>query len=165
MGNPVPLEETQIAGVKIRPAIIGDCFELAPLLREVDREEVAESSGYDALTALLLSFGASEQCYVATKDNVPFFMGGTSAIGDGGATIWGLGSDVLVTMPKTFTKKSRQWVEFLGEGYTYLTNAIMETNEFHLKWVSYMGCELIRRIPNYGVGNKTFIQFVRYPNV
>lgn len=162
MGSELPLSVTPIPGVEIREASLDDCFELAPILREIDKKEIKMSSGEEPLAALILSWGLSEHRYVATKDGVPFLMFGVVRItGTEGGCIWLLGSDLIEQMPKTFMRKSRQWIDHLAQDYAYLTNAIMEENTVHLKWIVFLGAELVNRVPEYGPGKQPFIFFMR----
>lgn len=166
MGHSILPKDPSIAGVVIKESNVCDCVPLAIHMRELDKQEVLHSSGLTPFKALSASLLASNKAFTAFKDGIPFQMFGVvdTDIPDWGV-IWLLGTDVIETMPMMWIRQSKLWIDYLCQDYTAVFNHISEENKLHLKWIQFLGGELVQRVEDYGPHKKPFITFVRYSNV
>lgn len=70
-----------------------------------------------------------------------------------------LGSDLIKMHSIEFLRKSKEWVE--AQDYEILYNNIDARNTVHIKWLQWLGFTFIQELPNYGVEQRLFYQFVR----
>ena len=74
--------------LEVVPARIGHAYQLAPVMKQADREEVKAASGLEPLEVLLKSLELSEKVY-AILVGIP----------------WALTSDKIALYPKQFCKR------------------------------------------------------------
>lgn len=149
--------------MKTRQADEVDCALLSSILRQADLDEIAAASGERPLVALCKGLWASEFCHAITEDdeNHPLAIFGIVRV-ESNPTIglvWMLGSDLIKMHSIEFLRKSKEWVE--AQDYEILYNNIDARNTVHIKWLQWLGFTFIQELPNYGVEQRLFYQFVR----
>lgn len=147
----------------VRPAVVGDCFELAPRLRADDVQEIRASSGKSPLSALFECVRRSKHSYSCEDQNARVFaMFGVADAPDnpGVGIIWMLASDDLTDHRKQFVRECGRWFKKFREEYDVLWNIVDERNTVHLSWLKWMGCTFTKRHPQYGKGKLPFVEFI-----
>lgn len=144
----------------IRDASLDDADLIAPILRDVDREEIAASSGYRPLRALRLSIMASSVCRVGLADGVPACIYGVSQatlFSDTGS-IWMLGTHILQDHAVRFLRENRGEIEAMRQGLRRLENYCDARNRATLRWLKWLGFTIEAPQP-YGVKELPFHYF------
>lgn len=144
------------------PAEEAHCYNLAPRLRSADVQEILAASGSEPLQCLLDGVTTSSPCFSIMHDDVVMGMYGVVAMGPTVGGVWLLGSQDLVTNPfrTEFIRKCRSYAADLFTGYEILGNYVDERNALHIRWLKWMGAHFIRRVPQYGVAQLPFLEFV-----
>ena len=145
----------------VREYVPSDATAIAKEMRQADRDEVAAHSGatpHDAITRGM-SLSKIRCTIVRTWGHKPVGVFGVTEDG----TIWCLGTDDLLRKPLVyqFMKECRRYVDTLQNIYPILHNVIDGRNAVHIRWLRWMGFTFIRRIPQFGVENREFMEFVR----
>lgn len=152
--------------IEVRRTIQGDAESLAPRMREADKAEVKAASGKHPYLALLEGIDCSEQAYTAEVGGEPIAIFGVCPTDNPSVgVVWLLGSDVISKHRIDFLRKSRDWVDHFQTKYPVLCNAIDARNTVHIRWLQWLGFTFIQELPNHGVENRLFYQFVRIHNV
>lgn len=61
--------------------------------------------------------------------------------------IWMLGTDRVKSVSTTFLRHSREWVQYLIEGYDYVSNIVSVKNAVSIRWLKWVGAEFIKKYP------------------
>lgn len=150
----------------VRLAVEGDITQIAPKLRQADKQEVWASGGYSPEEALRVSYRASEPCYafVGPKGLQALFGVAPTVLGNssGGTigAIWLLGTDAIDTNPITFLRWSRNFLPFLIQPYDMVCNLVHAKNTLHIKWLRWLGFSVIRQV-EHGPEHEPFYEFAR----
>jgi hypothetical protein len=140
----------------------GDEYELAPRLRKADLDELKAASSQAPIDILRTGayYSVPSVTIIGNTGEVAG-MFGVVPQKDGSGVIWLLGSDELVQRPlsRQFIKECRVHLKWLGVNYTYLHNVIDERNIVHKRWLEWLGFEFTKRIPEYGVERRPFLEF------
>jgi hypothetical protein len=144
--------------IRVRLAEPGDAAALATRLREADVREIDAATGEQPLEALVRCVAASDPCYAIVADAVVALFG---VVPDGQerGIVWLVGSDDIWRHAMTFARNSHAWVARLHERYRILWNFVDARNEIHLRWLSWCGFVIHRRIEEHGVGRRPFYEF------
>jgi putative methionine-R-sulfoxide reductase with GAF domain len=148
----------------LRKAVLEDCACLAANMREADRMEVKAASGLTPYQALLMGYVNSEICVsIVDDDSTILGMFGVvpTSVSPSTGAVWMLAAKELLKYSKRFAKESRQWVDAVQSGYDLLYNTIDERNTVHIRWIQWCGFTVLRRIPEYGVEGRPFLEFAR----
>lgn len=150
--------------LNVRPSRILDARRVARNLRPADRREIAAFTRESAVRVLGDGILSSSPCYTITlSDGRPIGIFGTrESDHPESALVWLLGTNDLVTHSKTFLRFSRHFLEQFHEKYRLLYNVIDARNTVHLRWLEWLGFDLVQEIPKYGVEQRTFILFRKY---
>lgn len=145
--------------LNIISSVLDDVFELAPNLRLDDINEVT-ALGSNPEGSLLKGFIYSDKCYTVKLNNKTIGMFGVSSyeMPKGFASIWFLGSDDLFTIPITFVKEGRNYINSFMQDYDILVNAVDSRNVSHIKWIDRCGMSFASSILINGI---EFIQFYK----
>ena len=148
----------------VRPARMSDAQALAPRLREADRMEIRARSGADPRVALESGIRRSRPCCALLDDagQVLALFGvspypGIAAFG----VVWMLGSDALVARRAMFLRTAKFCIAQLHRRYPMLGNVIDARNTVHIRWLQWMGFEMLQRVECFGVEQRPFIAFRR----
>lgn len=126
----------------ILPTTPWDSDELASNLRDQDAEEIL-GMGVKPRDAIDYSFAHSKKQHcmrMMSNERLVCCFG----VGDGPnntGVIWCLGTPVVKKVQQTFLRYSRQWVDYLAEGYDYVYNMISEANTVSMRWLQWLGAE------------------------
>lgn len=136
---------------------------LAPRLRAEDIAEIKAHSGSDPHAALSEGLRLSEPCYSAVNErDEPVIMFGVSTIEAGLlGCAWMLSSDEIYKHRVSFLRQSRAILDDLNDRWPCLWNVCDERNTAHIMWMKALNYTFLRRIPNFGVEGRTFLEFVR----
>jgi len=143
-----------------------DCQELAPNLRQADKDEVLASNGLSPLEALQASYEVSQDCYTITDREGKTI--GMFGVADNGvfSSPWMLASDGILSIQKAFLRQGKEWVEDIAQKNPVLINYVHRDNDKAIRWLKFLGFTFTTLVPEYGVGKGPFYQFVRVtPNV
>lgn len=136
---------------------------LAPRLRAADIDEMKAHSGTDPYTALSEGLRLSEPCLTAANEqDEAVIMFGVSTVEErllGCA--WMLSSDEIYKHRVSFLRQSRGVLDAFNDRWPCLWNVCDERNTAHIMWMKALNYTFLRRIPNFGVEGRTFLEFVR----
>src|SRR5690606_34030015 len=119
-----------------------DCFTLAPNLREEDVQEILHASGLSPLHGLIHSFRPGTTLAVVWGDEVVALFGHSGDPGEVGYP-WMLASPALSKIRKSFLRECRRHVQEMLDIYGYLTNFVWAHNTVHIKWLQWLGFEIL----------------------
>lgn len=150
-----------------RPATVDDVYDLAPRLRQADKDEVKASSNLDALGALLISMECSEETNsIIAPDGEVIGMFGVAPTPDPMLGVpWMLASDRLPEVRKEFIPQSLEWVKEINARYPILYNYVAKDNTVAKRWLRYLGFNFTQLVEKFGHGQKPFYEFVRINDV
>lgn len=129
-------------------------------MRAQDVAEVEASSGMKRGAAVKCSVRSSELVRVASKGGVPFAVYGLvkgDLITQSG-TPWLLGTNDILRLGKSFTKKAREVIADMLEICPVLTNKVHVDNTYSVRWLKRMGFRLEEPEPS-GVNGEMFHRF------
>ena len=136
-----------------------DCAQLAPNLRQADRDEVLAASGKAPLAALLHGYMESSECYAVRCGGQAIAIFGVVNLGGGEGAPWLLGSDAILSHWREFVRHSRQELERIRQPYRRLWNFVDARNTLHRRWLAWLGAEETELEPHYGVARLPFWRF------
>jgi hypothetical protein len=143
--------------VNIVPSVLDDVFDLEPNLRLDDINEL-EAQGSSPMKSLLRGFVYSDKCFTVKLNNKIIGMFGVCSFGQpkGFASIWFLGSDDLLTIPRIFITEGRNYINKFMQDYDIIVNAVDSRNVSHIKWIEKCGMILSSPIFINGIEFKQF---------
>lgn len=154
----------------VRETLEVDCFELAPNMRDIDKQEIKSSGGLSPLEALLGGLKISKgYCYSLFDDNnkvVGIF--GVSPVlpkEDSTGIVWLLGSDDMTNNIKEFHSLAKKYLERFHKTFNYLFNFIDDRNITTTRWLKRLGFIMSHQEKKFGVEKKPFNLFWSYRNV
>lgn len=148
----------------VRDATLDDAIYLSTRLRAADLAEIEASSNKSPEETLVYGFNKSAHCRVGIYNNNPFIIFGACRVIEGVGCVWALGSDDLLKAKGEFLRQSRHWINVLHEDYPILFNYIDARNAVHIRWIRWLGFNLINLHPEHGVAGIPFYEFVRITN-
>lgn len=122
----------------IRASEADDIKYLKNNLRQADIEEVT-AQGSDPLTSLCEGYIFSQECYTSVYKGKPSGMFGLSYLSDKRGSIWFLGTDDILEVPREWIKLGRQYINHFLEIYPVLTNMVAVNNKAHINWLKHLG--------------------------
>lgn len=148
------------ADILIRPATLDDVADLAPRLREADRDEVWDSHRSTPEEALGRSLRLSTHAWAGLADGRLVCMWGVcpASMLDRIGVPWLLGSDEIETHQIAFLRRNRPMIAEMMETYTVLTNWVDARNTMSMRWLRWMGFTLFPAHP-FGVAGLPFHRF------
>jgi hypothetical protein len=133
-----------------RPIQAGDVHYLADNLRIPDREEI-EAFKLDPLSGLESSVNVSDKVLTLVEpDGTPAALLGTTPH----HKVWLLGTDAIERHPITFLRHSKEVLEELFAGHPFLWNFVLKSNTLHIKWLQWLGFDLLPEVT--WVGSKFY---------
>ena len=141
---------------KVRDCQLSDLSYLAQNIRKSDEEELYAASGSDVITCLFSGAMTSDYLKVATQEDNPFMIFGTSPQG----SVWMAGTPVLEKFTIPFLRFSKQYLSELHQKHELLWNYTDCRNHVHHRWLGWLGFKFIRKLP-YGPFQKDFYEFAR----
>jgi len=159
--------------LEIRDATEEDAIDMAPHLRQADRNEIAAHSGARPIDALCHGVRMSDRPKVVLYRDKPAAIFGLvslrgvdDALGwpkgspalDG--AVWLLGTDQVQVFSRQFLRWSRQWLAETSVGYSCVGNMVDLRNYVHVRWIEWLGFKFIDNI-TYGPEGRTFLRFYK----
>ena len=148
-----------------RAATLDDAVTVAERLRDQDRAEVLAACGVDPRYVLPMYIAEGRGVYASGLEGGPaeIVFGFDPIYGeDEIAVAWMLSTPVIYQHPVEFTVNARRHWDKAHERYHTLTNYIDERNTRHIKWLKWMGAEIVDRVERYGAGGLPFLLFKSY---
>lgn len=157
----------------MRNATEEDAVKIAPLLREVDKQEMFALTGHDGKDELVESVRASlsgdgfcKVCLVDDEYVVIFGVCPTDVKDEHGNIIgcpWMMATNKLYDpmCVEHFLEDDLGIVEEMNRRFLFLTNVIDERNTISIKWLKHVGFIFQQRILNYGYEQRPFWVFYR----
>lgn len=150
----------------IRVATLADVPYVASNLRASDRDELKAAGHYpSALDALVASVERSvlRWCALDSAGNPAVLFG--CAQDPRAPTLgipWMLGTDYLNTVPKETLRQTRRYVHRMHEHFPSLHQMVDFRNVTSVGWMQWLGFQIVRVVPRYGVEKRPFIHFARH---
>jgi len=138
------------SAVEIVPATLEHVAEMAPRMREADRQEVWASFYLTPELALSVSVRTSRHAWAGLIDGrvvCIFGVGGSSVLSDVGVP-WLLGTDDLDRNQFAFLRRCRQHVAQMLAGYPVLINFVDDRNKVSQRWLRWLGFTIMEPEPH-----------------
>ena len=147
----------------VMPATADDPGYLAPRLREADRREVRAAFGRPAEAILEAGFRNAKRCWTVSAGGLPIAMFGVGRrreprIG----TVWLLSSPGLDRFRGQLRREGPYWVDVLMVGHDVLTNFVAAENRVAVRWLTWLGFELLTLHRGAGTGGEDFWEFAAF---
>lgn len=145
---------------KVASATLGHALELAENMREADRQEVWATAHYTPKQAALFSLEASRDAKVGLADGrvVCMFGVGPAAIISTTGIPWLLTTDLVEKHARAFLRRNKRVVKGMGGSYSLLRNYVDERNTMAVRWLRWLGFEILPAEP-FGVEGLPFHPF------
>lgn len=147
----------------IRPATLEDALDVAPRLREKDRQEAELQTGLHAITGAVFSVVSPGPTY-AILDSSKTVQGlfGVSSGGDGIGRPWLVGTDAM--SDERYALRigitARRVQQSFERRYKLLQNHTWVENTLHHQWLKSLGYEFLPAQP-FGPYGAPFYQFYK----
>ena len=153
----------RIEPARVVPAVATHVEELAPRLREADRREVRAAFGRPAGAVLRAGFRNAKRCWTVLAGGHPIAMFGVGRrphprIG----TAWLLASEDFERYGRQLRREGPYWVDALMIGHDVLTNFVPDENRVAVRWLSWLGFELLVLHRGAGAGGEDFWEFAAF---
>lgn len=148
----------------VRSATKQDLIDLAPRLREADKDEFIANTGLPAEIGLPEASLAGTLSIGVVESDVAEMVAGTYPIHGSyrAGVVWMVSSSAIEKYPQRFAPASKLVLERMHDEYDLLVNFIDERNTRHLTWLKWLGFHMVRRIDKYGPFSLPFIEFASY---
>ena len=157
------MDSGQPGRASVRPAIASDLDGLAPRIRRVDRREIRAAFGRPAETILEAGFRNARRSWTVSAGGRPIAMFGVGRrraprVG----TAWLLASDELDRFRGQLRREGPYWVDVLMAGHDVLTNLVAADNRVAIRWLTWLGFELLTLHRGVGTGGEDFWEFAAF---
>jgi len=148
----------------IRKATVEDGRDIASRIRQADRREALAYTGVPP--SILLPYAAKEPntlVGLGPTGRPEVIFGVDPVPGTPMGMIWLMATKELEedkVLQMTFLRSCKTQLNRFLEEYPVLGNYLDERNKLHLKWVRWLGFSILKRIPNWGVEGRPFLQIV-----
>jgi hypothetical protein len=147
----------------IRPATYEDCLNLAPNLRQEDKDEAWVSGRYLPEEALIECLRVTPNAKVGVVDGEVICMFGvTSALRVDTGMPWMLGSDGIKSVSREFLRRNKEALDEVSVGYTWLNNYVWSKNTTHIRWLKWMGFTIEYQSMHVGHDQEIFYRFHKH---
>ena len=146
---------------EVVPATLAHALELGKNMRETDRQEVWAAANYTPKEAALLSLEASgylAMTGLADGQVVCMFGVGSAAIISTTGIPWLLTTDGVERHARAFLRRNRAVVAAMRDRYPLLRNYVDERNTVAVKWLKWLGFDIMPSVP-FGVEGLPFHPF------
>ena len=148
---------------RVVPAVAAHVEALAPRLREADRREIRAAFGRPAEAILKAGFRNAKRCWTVLAGARPIAMFGVGRrshprIG----TAWLLASEDFERYGRQLRREGPYWVDALMVGHDVLTNFVPDENRVAVRWLSWLGFELLVLHRGVGTGGEDFWEFAAF---
>lgn len=120
-----------------------------------------EASGRDPFDAMLKGWKTSTKCWTGLVDGVPAIMFGVAPISalTGHGSPWLLGTPDALKIKRNFLLNSVGYVKEMLRLYPQLTNYVDCRNRQSVRWLKWLGFQLLDPVP-IGVNGEMFHPFI-----
>lgn len=148
---------------RVVPAVAAHVGELAPRLREADRREIRAAFGRPAEAILGAGFRNARRCWTVLAGRRPVAMFGVGRrpqprIG----TAWLLASEEFGKFRGQLRREGPYWADVLMAGHDVLANFVMAENRLAIRWLTWLGFELLVLHRGAGFGGEDFWEFAAF---
>ena len=145
---------------RVVPAVAAHVAVLAPLLREADRREVRAAFGRPAAEILWVGFRNAKRCWTVLAGARPVAMFGVGRrreprIG----TAWLLASPEFERFGARLRREGPYWIGVMMAGNDVLTNFVSADNRVAVRWLGWLGFELLALHRGAGLDGEDFWEF------
>ncbi len=145
------------------PAVAAHVGELAPRLREADRREIRAAFGRPPEAILEAGVRNARRCWTVLAGRRPVAMFGVGRrpqprIG----TAWLLASDEFGRFRGQLRREGPYWVDVLMVGHDVLANFVLAENRLAVRWLTWLGFELLVLHRGVGFGGEDFWEFAAF---
>ena len=145
------------------PAVASHLDQLAPRLREADRREIQAAFGRPPDAILEAGFRNATRCWTVLGGGRPVAMFGVGRrreprIG----TAWLLASDDFDRFRGQLRREGSYWVDVLMTGHDVLANFVSADNRVAIRWLTWLGFELLVLHRGAGFGGEDFWEFAAF---
>ena len=148
----------------VAPAAASHVEALAPHLREGDRREIEAAFGRPAAAILRTGFRNARRCWTVLggggRPVAMFGVGRRRAPRIG--TVWLLASDDLDAYRGQLRREGPYWVDVLMAGHDVLGNFVAADNAIAIRWLSWLGFELLAFHRGIGTRGEDFWEFAAF---
>ena len=147
----------------VAPATASHVEDLAPRMRGQDRREIEAAFGRPAEAILRSGFRNARRCWTVLGGGRPVAMFGVGRrraprIG----TAWLLASDGFLEFRGQLRREGHYWVEVLMVGHDVLANFVAADNATAIRWLSWLGFEMLALHRGIGTKGEDFWEFAAF---
>lgn len=149
--------------IKVIPAELHHCEELAPILREMDIKELEASMPlFNTYQQLTICFNLSDETYAVVDEEIGCIaIFGVRDVGDSVGVPWMLSSKYFMdNHSKRFLKECGEYLSKISKPFTYLYNYISVENKVCIRWLEWLGFT-VSKDKEYFVGDTPFYLFYK----
>ena len=148
---------------RVVPAVESHVASLAPRIREADRYEIRAAFGRPAEVILRSGFRNARRCWTVLGGGRPVAMFGVGRrpqprVG----TAWLLASEEFGRYRGQLRREGPYWVDVLMAGHDVLANFVMADNRLAVRWLAWLGFELLVLHRGAGFGGEDFWEFAAF---
>ena len=153
----------RLESARIVPAIGSHVADLAPRLRGADRREIRAAFGRPAAAILGTGFRNARRCWTVVAGRRPVAMFGVGRrtqprVG----TAWLLASEEFGRFHGQLRREGPYWVDVLMVGHDVLANFVLAENRLAIRWLTWLGFELLVLHRGAGLGGEDFWEFAAF---
>lgn len=150
--------------IRLERATEAHIAELAPRIRQIDREEIWLAGHMTPEESIAIGIqDESYACYFGDDLALIFGCRPVTLLG-GVACPWMIATDIIEKRPKQFLRYCKPATEYWQSRYDLLVNYADYRNDLVKKWVKWLGFTLYEPEP-YGPEGAMFCRFERYSRV
>ncbi len=151
-------------GYTVDKAGVMDCLELAPKMRQSDKQEIWSAGRFTPTSGLHMSLEISgEHAYTLKLDEEVVGIFGVAPCREQPdiGIVWLMGADNMTTNKKGFYKVSQEYLKkFLGM-YKTVFNYVDDRNVSSSKWLESLGFKNLGTEPKFGMDEIPFNLYVK----
>lgn len=152
--------------IKVIPAVREHCAQLAPILRDIDKQELRASMPiFSTEQQLKVCFNLSDTTYSVVDDELGCIaMFGIRDYGESTGIPWMLSSSHFMdNHSRRFVKECGEYLEKLSSPFSFLFNYISVENHVCIRWLTWLGFT-VHKDKKYMVGEHPFYLFTKEVN-
>ena len=143
---------------------VADCLELAPKMRESDKQEIWSAGRFTPTSGLHRSLEISgEHAYTLKLDEEVVGIFGVAPCREQPdvGIVWLMGTDNMTTNKKGFYKVSQEYLKKFLEMYKTVFNYVDDRNVSSSKWLESLGFKNLGTEPKFGMDEIPFNLYVK----
>ena len=151
-------------GYTVDKAGVMDCLELAPKMRQSDKQEIWSAGRFTPTSGLHMSLEISgEHAYTLKLDEEVVGIFGVAPCKEQPdiGIVWLMGSDNMTTNKKGFYKVSQEYLKKFLEMYKTVFNYVDDRNVSSSKWLESLGFKNLGTEPKFGMDEIPFNLYVK----